>query len=213
MQDYQRRFIELALERGVLKFGSFILKSGRTSPYFFNAGLFCTGGDLAVLGSCYAHALVRSCLSFDMLFGPAYKGIPLACATAMALSSEHGINVPWCFNRKEIKDHGEGGSLVGAKLQGDVIVIDDVITAGTAIRESDSIIKKAGGHFKGAVIALNREEKGTAELSAIDEVQNNLGIRVVSIITFSDLISYLEEDEMMKSHLKAMYAYREVYGA
>ena len=141
MQDYQRRFIELALDKGVLKFGSFILKSGRVSPYFFNAGLFCTGEDLAVLGSCYAQALVNSSLKYDVLFGPAYKGIPLACATAMALSSEHGINVPWCFNRKEIKDHGEGGSLVGARLTGEVVLIDDVITAGTAIRESDVIIK------------------------------------------------------------------------
>lgn len=213
MQDYQRRFIELALDKGVLKFGSFILKSGRVSPYFFNAGLFCTGEDLAVLGSCYAQALVNSSLKYDVLFGPAYKGIPLACATAMALSSEHGINVPWCFNRKEIKDHGEGGSLVGARLTGEVVLIDDVITAGTAIRESDVIIKKAGAHFNGAVIALDRQEKGHTELSAINEVKENLGISIVSIITFSDLIAYLEEDETMKSHLRAMYEYREVYGA
>lgn len=213
MQDYQRRFIELALDKGVLKFGSFILKSGRVSPYFFNAGLFCTGQDLAVLGSCYAQALVNSGIKFDMVFGPAYKGIPLACATAMALSAEHNVNVPWCFNRKEIKDHGEGGGLVGAKLQGEVMVIDDVITAGTAIGESDKIIKKAGATFKGALIALNREEKGHSELSAISQVKADYGIDVISIITFSDLVAYLEEDEVMKGHLKAMYEYREVYGA
>ncbi len=213
MQDYQRRFIELALDKGVLKFGSFILKSGRVSPYFFNAGLFCTGQDLAVLGSCYAQALVNSGIKFDMVFGPAYKGIPLACAAAMALSSEHGINVPWCFNRKEIKDHGEGGGLVGARLQGEVMVIDDVITAGTAIGESDKIIKKAGAAFKGALIALNRQEKGHSELSAISQVKADYGIDVISIITFSDLLEYLEDDEVMKGHLKAMYEYREVYGA
>lgn len=213
MQDYQRRFIELALDKGVLKFGSFILKSGRKSPYFFNAGSFCTGADLAVLGSCYAQALINSGLSYDVLFGPAYKGIPLACATAMALAAEHGVNVPWCFNRKEIKDHGEGGGLVGATLTGDVMLIDDVITAGTAIHEADGIIKKAGANFKAALIALNRQEKGNGDISAIDEAKGDLGIDIISIINFDDLMQYLADDPLLKSHLSVMERYREDYGA
>ncbi len=213
MQDYQRRFIELALDKGVLKFGSFILKSGRVSPYFFNAGSFCTGADLAVLGSCYAQALIDSGISYDILFGPAYKGIPLCCATAMALASDHGLNVPWCFNRKEIKDHGEGGSLVGATLVGDVLLIDDVITAGTAIHEADGIIRKAGANFKAALIALNRQEKGNGDISAIDEAKGDLGIDIISIICFDDLLSYLNDDPVLKSHLPVMEHYREDYGA
>lgn len=213
MQDYQRRFIELALDKGVLKFGSFILKSGRKSPYFFNAGSFCTGADLAVLGSCYAQALINSGLSYDVLFGPAYKGIPLACASAMALAAEHGVNVPWCFNRKEIKDHGEGGGLVGATLTGDVMLIDDVITAGTAIHEADGIIKKAGANFKAALIALNRQEKGNGDISAIDEAKGDLGIDIISIINFDDLMQYLADDPLLKSHLSVMERYREDYGA
>lgn len=213
MQEYQQRFIELALSRGVLKFGSFTLKSGRQSPYFFNAGGFCTGDDLCALGSCYAHALVDSKIQFDVLFGPAYKGIPLACATAMALSAEHHLNTPWCFNRKEAKDHGEGGNLVGAPLKGDVMLIDDVITAGTAIRESDAIIKANGAHFKAALIALNRKEKGLGEESAIDEAKRTLGIEIVSIVSFDDLVTYIEQDAALRPHLEAMLAYREQYGA
>ena len=213
MQDYQRRFIELALKRGVLKFGSFTLKSGRQSPYFFNAGGFCTGEDLYTLGSCYAHALVDSKISFDVLFGPAYKGIPLACATAMALSSEHKVNVPWCFNRKEAKDHGEGGNLVGAPLKGDIMLIDDVITAGTAIRESDAIIKANGANFKAALIALNRMEKGQTDESAIDEARRTLGIEIVSIVSFDDLVTYIKDDAQLSAHLDDMIAYREQYGA
>ena len=213
MQDYQRRFIELALKRGVLKFGSFTLKSGRQSPYFFNAGGFCTGEDLYTLGSCYAHALVDSKISFDVLFGPAYKGIPLACATAMALSSEHKVNVPWCFNRKEAKDHGEGGTLVGAPLKGDIMLIDDVITAGTAIRESDAIIKANGANFKAALIALNRKEKGQTDESAIDEARRTLGIEIVSIVSFDDLVTYIKDDAQLSAHLDDMIAYREQYGA
>lgn len=213
MQDYQRRFIELALKRGVLKFGSFTLKSGRQSPYFFNAGGFCTGEDLYTLGSCYAHALVDSKISFDVLFGPAYKGIPLACATAMALSSEHKVNVPWCFNRKEAKDHGEGGNLVGAPLKGDIMLIDDVITAGTAIRESDAIIKANGANFKAALIALNRKEKGQTDESAIDEARRTLGIEIVSIVSFDDLVTYIKDDAQLSAHLNDMIAYREQYGA
>ncbi len=213
MQDYQKKFIDLSLEKGVLKFGSFVLKSGRTSPYFFNAGLFCTGQDLATLGSCYAQAIINAKLDFDIVFGPAYKGIPLATATAMALSSEHGINVPWCFNRKEAKDHGEGGNLVGAKLTGDVLLIDDVITAGTAIREAANIIKSTNSNFKAAVIALNRMEKGQGDISAIDEVKKNLGIEVISIINFDDLLTYIEQDEELSRFKDAMERYRECYGA
>lgn len=213
MQEYQKKFIELALDKGVLKFGSFVLKSGRTSPYFFNAGLFCTGQDLATLGSCYAQALIDANIDYDMLFGPAYKGIPLATATAMALASEHNINKPWCFNRKEAKDHGEGGNLVGAQLSGDVVLIDDVITAGTAIRESYNIIKSTGSHFKAAVIALNRQEKGQGDISAIDEVKQNLGIDVISIITFDDLLAYIEQDDELAQFKDAMHEYRQRYGA
>ena len=213
MQEYQRKFIELALSKGVLKFGSFVLKSGRTSPYFFNAGGFNTGDDLATLGSCYAHALVDSGIKFDVLFGPAYKGIPLACATAMALAREHGINMPWCFNRKEKKDHGEGGNLVGAPLKGDILLVDDVITAGTAIRESDEIIKANGAHFEAALIALNRKEKGQGEKSAIAEAEETLGIKIVSIVSFDDLLKYIENDDKLKEHVPAMLEYRKQYGA
>ncbi|MBE6423208.1 orotate phosphoribosyltransferase [Succinivibrio dextrinosolvens] len=213
MQEYQRKFIELALSKGVLKFGSFVLKSGRTSPYFFNAGGFNTGEDLATLGSCYAHALVDSGVSFDVLFGPAYKGIPLACATAMALSSEHHKNVPWCFNRKEKKDHGEGGNLVGAPLKGDILLVDDVITAGTAIRESETLIKENGAHFKAAIIALNRMEKGKGEKSAIAEAEEQIGIKIISIVTFDDLLKYIENDDKLKEHIPAMLEYRKQYGA
>ena len=213
MQEYQRKFIELAMSKGVLKFGSFVLKSGRTSPYFFNAGGFNTGDDLATLGSCYAHALVDSGIKFDVLFGPAYKGIPLACATAMALAREHGINMPWCFNRKEKKDHGEGGNLVGAPLKGDILLVDDVITAGTAIRESDEIIKANGAHFKAALIALNRKEKGQGEKSAIAEAEETLGIKIVSIVSFDDLLKYIENDDKLKEHVPAMLEYRKQYGA
>lgn len=213
MQEYQRKFIELALSKGVLKFGSFVLKSGRTSPYFFNAGGFNTGSDLATLGSCYAHALVESKIKFDVLFGPAYKGIPLACATAMALAAEHNINVPWCFNRKEKKDHGEGGNLVGAPLEGDILLIDDVITAGTAIRESEQIIKANNANFKAALIALNRMEKGQGELSAIAEAEQSIGIKIISIVTFDDLLKYIENDDKLKEHIPAMLEYRQKYGA
>ena len=212
MQEYQRKFIELALNRGVLKFGSFVLKSGRISPYFFNAGGFSTGSDLATLGSCYAHALIESGLEFDVLFGPAYKGIPLACATAMALAVEHGRNVPWVFNRKEKKDHGEGGNLVGAPLQGRVLLIDDVITAGTAIRESAELIKVANANFCAALIALNRKEKGRGEKSAIDEAQDELGIKVISIVSFDDLVEYVKKDSKLSEHLDAMLEYRKQYG-
>lgn len=213
MQEYQRKFIELALSKGVLKFGRFVLKSGRTSPYFFNAGGFNTGADLATLGECYAHALVDAKISFDVVFGPAYKGIPLACATAMALAKDHNKNVPWCFNRKEKKDHGEGGNLVGAPLKGDILLIDDVITAGTAIRESEEIIKANGANFKAALIALNRMEKGKGEKSAIAEAEEQIGIKIISIVTFDDLLKYIENDDKLKEHIPAMLEYRKHYGA
>ena len=213
MQEYQRKFIELALSKGVLKFGSFVLKSGRTSPYFFNAGGFNTGADLATLGECYAHALVDAKISYDVLFGPAYKGIPLACATAMALAKDHNKNVPWCFNRKEKKDHGEGGNLVGAPLVGEVLLVDDVITAGTAIRESEEIIKANGANLKAALIALNRMEKGKSEKSAISEAEAQIGIKIISIVTFDDLLKYIENDDKLKEHIPAMLEYRKQYGA
>lgn len=212
MQEYKKDFIELALTKGVLKFGKFVLKSGRISPYFFNAGLFCNGLDLAMLGKCYAKALVDSNIKYDMLFGPAYKGIPLACATAMALANEHNINIPWCFNRKEQKDHGEGGNLVGAPLQGDVLLIDDVITAGTAIRESAKIIKDNNANFKAALIALNRMEKGQGQLSAIDEAKAQLNIDVISIISLDDLISYIKDDANLAAYYDQMLEYRSEYG-
>lgn len=212
MLDYQKEFIELALSKGILKFGSFVLKSGRVSPYFFNAGLFKNGNDLLTLGKCYARAIVDHDIKFDVLFGPAYKGIPLACATAMALALYHNKNVPWCFNRKEAKDHGEGGNLVGSKLEKDVLLVDDVITAGTAIKESDLIIKANNANFKAVLIALNRMEKGQHEKSAIDEVKENLNIDVYSIIDFNDLINFIKDSSMLKEHLKDMEKYREQYG-
>ena len=212
MQAYQRDFIRFAIERGVLRFGEFTLKSGRTSPYFFNAGLFNTGSALARLGQCYASAIVESGLNFDVLFGPAYKGIPLASATAVALADKHGRDVPWCFNRKEAKDHGEGGSLVGAPLKGDVLIIDDVITAGTAIREVMTIIQAEQARAAAVLIALNRQERGKGELSAIQEVERDYGIPVVSIVSLDQVLEYLAEDAQLKQHLPAVEAYRAQYG-
>ena len=212
MQDYKREFIEFAIENQVLRFGQFTLKSGRISPYFFNAGLFNTGAQLARLGRYYAAAIEASGIAFDTLFGPAYKGIPLASAAAIALAEHHGHNVPWCFNRKEAKDHGEGGSIVGAPLQGRILIIDDVITAGTAIRESMDIINAAGAQAAGVVIALDRQERGKGELSAIQEVEQSFGLRVASIITLADLLQFLEQDATLHAHLDAVRAYREQYG-
>ncbi|AVF57527.1 UNVERIFIED_ORG: orotate phosphoribosyltransferase [Pseudomonas parafulva] len=212
MQPYQRDFIRFAIDRGVLRFGEFTLKSGRTSPYFFNAGLFNTGSALAELGRCYAAAIVDSKISFDVLFGPAYKGIPLAATTAVALADQHGQDVPWCFNRKEAKDHGEGGSLVGAPLAGDVLIIDDVITAGTAIREVMQIIKAQQANAAGVLIALNREERGNGELSAIQEVERDFGIPVVSIVSLTQVLEFLADDPQLKQHLPAVEAYRAQYG-
>ncbi|SEA10207.1 orotate phosphoribosyltransferase [Alkalimonas amylolytica] len=212
MKDFQREFIEFALSRQVLKFGQFTLKSGRISPYFFNAGLFNTGGDLAKLGRFYAAALQDSGIEFDLLFGPAYKGIPIATTTAVALADHYQRDLPYCFNRKEAKTHGEGGSLVGAPLQGRVMLVDDVITAGTAIRESMQIIATAGATLTGVLIALDRQERGKAELSAIQEVERDFSTQVISIINLTDLISYLADQPQMAEHLAAVQAYRAEYG-
>ena len=212
MQAYQRDFIRFAIDRGVLRFGEFTLKSGRTSPYFFNAGLFNSGSALAQLGRFYASAIVESGIPFDVLFGPAYKGIPLAAATAVALAEHHGRDLPWCFNRKEAKAHGEGGSLVGAPLAGDVLIIDDVITAGTAIREVMQIIQAQGAKPAGVLIALNRQEHGNGELSAIQEVERDFAIPVVSIVSLTQVLEFLADDEQLKQHLPAVEAYRAQYG-
>ena len=196
----------------MLKFGEFTLKSGRKSPYFFNAGLFNTGRDLALLGRFYAAALVDSGIDFDVVFGPAYKGIPIATTTVVALAEHYERDVPYCFNRKEAKDHGEGGSLVGSPLQGNVMLVDDVITAGTAIRESMEIIAAHKATLAGVLISLDRREKGRGEISAIQEVERDYHCRVLAIITLDDLIDYLEEKNEMADHLAAVRAYQHQYG-
>jgi len=212
MQENKKRFIELAIKYQVLQFGEFKLKSGRVSPYFFNAGLFNSGYALAELGSCYAQTIIDENIHYDVLFGPAYKGIPLVSAIAYALSVNHDVDKPYAFNRKEAKDHGEGGLIVGAELNGNVLIVDDVITAGTAIREAVDIIQSAGAATSGVLIALDRQEKGKTELSAIQEVKRDYGIDVFSIISMADLIDYLAGDETFGKHLEAMQAYRSEYG-
>ena len=212
MKNYQHDFIDFAISAGVLRFGDFTLKSGRTSPYFFNAGLFNTGEQLARLGRCYAQAITDSHIDFDVLFGPAYKGIPLAAAASIALADHHQRNIPWCFNRKEAKDHGEGGNLVGAGLSGKILVIDDVITAGTAIRESVDIIESAGATLAGVVIALDRQERGRDERSAIQEVEETLGITVTSIVTLAHLLEYLRSKPERGEDVEKIEAYRLQYG-
>jgi len=212
MRDYQREFLDFAIERQVLRFGQFTLKSGRVSPYFFNAGLFNSGTALARLGRYYAAAIEASGLQFDVLFGPAYKGIPLASAAAVALAEHHNRDVPYCFNRKEAKDHGEGGSIVGAQLKGRVLIVDDVITAGTAIRESMGLIEAAGARAAGVVIALDRQERGTGHLSAIQEVEQNYGLKVVSIVGLAEVLEYLEGRTGMESAVQAIRDYRAQYG-
>ena len=212
MRDHKSRFFKLALRKGNLRFGSFTLKSGRTSPYFFNAGGFDDGASLGELATCYAAAIVESGIEFDMLFGPAYKGIPLAAATAIALHGQHGRNVPYAFNRKEAKDHGEGGTIVGAPLAGRVLVIDDVISAGTSMRESIGIIESAGAQTAGIAIALDRQERGAGERSAAQEVAVQYGIPCISIAGLDDLISYLEANASGDIDLNAIQQYRERYG-
>ena len=212
MQQYQRDFIKFAIQQKVLCFGEFELKSGRVSPYFFNSGLFKTGLALAKLGRFYAAALNNSGVSFDILFGPAYKGIPLAVATAISLANEYDQDVPYVFNRKEAKSHGEGGSLVGSALEGRVVIVDDVITAGTAIREVMQIINQAGATPAATIIAVNRMERGTAELSAIQEVERDYNMPVISIIDLADIVQYLEEIGGYATQLAAIAKYREQYG-
>jgi orotate phosphoribosyltransferase len=212
MQDHQREFIDFALETGVLRFGEFTLKSGRTSPYFFNAGLFNSGSSLARLGRFYARTIVDSGIEFDVLYGPAYKGIPLAAVTAAALFDQHGIDVPYAFNRKEAKTHGEGGSIVGHALQGRIAIIDDVITAGTAIRESMEIISGLGATPAAVFIALDRQERGQGELSAIQEVERDYDMPVAAITRLEELIGYLEKRGDAGEDLERITSYRAEYG-
>ena len=213
MKDYQRKFLEFALARQVLRFGEFTLKSGRKSPYFFNAGLFNNGASLAAVGRSYAQAVVDSGIQFDMLFGPAYKGIPLATVTAAALAEHHGRDLPYCFNRKEAKDHGEGGNLVGAPLRGRVLIVDDVITAGTAVREAVSIIRAAGATPVGLVIALDRQERGQGTLSAVKEVEQEHKMQVAAIVRLAELRDWVASQPELKASLAAIDAYRAEYGA
>ncbi|WP_091245537.1 orotate phosphoribosyltransferase [Aquimonas voraii] len=212
MQDYQRRFLELSIERSVLRFGEFTLKSGRISPYFFNAGLFNTGAALARLADCYVEALLASGLKFDMLFGPAYKGIPLATAVATALYAR-GIDVPVAFNRKEAKSHGEGGRLIGAPLAGRVLIVDDVITAGTAIRESLGFIREAGAEPCGVLIALDRQERGASELSAVQELERQAQLPVIAIARLAELLAYTADRPELGEHRSRLLAYRDTYGS
>ena len=210
--DYTREFIEFTLAHDVLRFGEFTLKSGRVSPYFFNAGLFNTGERLAALGRYYAAAIVDSGVEFDVLMGPAYKGIPIASATAVQLSEHHDRDVPWAFNRKEAKDHGEGGSIVGTPLHGRVLLVDDVITSGAAIREVMSVVDATDATLAGVVVSVDRQERGTGELSAIQEVERERGVRVHAIVTLDDIVDYLQADGAATDRLEAMLAYRARYG-
>lgn len=212
MEAYQTEFIQFALDNGVLRFGEFTLKSGRRSPYFFNSGLFNNGESLAQLGYFYACAIEDSGLAFDMLFGPAYKGIPLASAVAVALASHFDRSVPFCFNRKETKDHGEGGITFGAELEGRVLIVDDVISAGTSINLSVDIIKAAGAKAVAAAVAMDRQERGTGPLSAVQEVEQRHNIKVISIISLADMLEYLELTQDAGKNLAKIRQYREQYG-
>ncbi len=212
MQNYQREFLNFALETDVLRFGEFTLKSGRISPYFFNAGLFNSGASLARLGRYYAQAIMDSGIEFDLLYGPAYKGIPLAAVTCVALADHHGRDIPYAFNRKEAKDHGEGGNIVGSPLQGRILIIDDVISAGTSVRESVEIIREHGATPAGVIIALDRQEKGQQDRSAIDEVKEQFNMPVASIVRLEHLVAYLSEKPDSAAALARIQAYREKYG-
>lgn len=212
MQDYQKEFLDFAIDVGVLRFGKFTLKSGRVSPYFFNSGLFNTGASLARLGRYYAQAVVASGIEFDMIYGPAYKGIPLASTLAIALADHHNRDVPYCFNRKEAKTHGEGGIIVGSELQGRVLIIDDVISAGTSVRESVDIINIAGASTAGVVIALDRQERGQSDTSAIQEVEQDYGLNVANIVNLDNLVEYLDCSTDKTDDLSAIQKYREQYG-
>ncbi len=211
--DYRERFIEFAIRNDILQFGSFELKSGRLSPYFFNAGKFNSGGVLRELGGYYAEALLQSNVEFDMLFGPAYKGIPLVTATVMALAEHHGMDVPYAFNRKEAKTHGEGGRLVGAPLSGKVFVVDDVITAGTAIREVMDLFGQEGATPVGALVAIDRQERGQAQLSAIQEIERDYGVCVVSVVKLDDIIAFIEAHGAgNQQQLDSIRRYRDTFG-
>ena len=213
LADYKKEFIEFALDHNVLRFGEFELKSGRRSPYFFNAGEFKTGAALARLGSYYAEVLVTSGLAADCLFGPAYKGIPLVAATSIAMATQHQIDMPYLFNRKEAKSHGEGGTLVGARLEGNVVIVDDVITAGTAIREVMSFFEETKIATASAVIvAIDRQERGKEDLSAIQEVERDYGVSVLSVVTLGDIVQYLEGKSGYQEELKAISSYHSKYG-
>jgi len=214
VKDYKQKFLDYVIDRQILRFGEFTLKSGRKSPYFFNAGLFNTGSALSLIGKSYAACIAESNLDFDVMFGPAYKGIPLASASAIALSEHFQRDVPYCFNRKEAKDHGEGGTMVGAPLKGRVLVVDDVITAGTAIREVMAIIDAAGATAAGIVVALDRQERGQGELSAIGEISRDYKVPVFSIISLDQIIHYLglKGNSELEAWLPAMKRYQESYG-
>lgn len=212
MHSYQKQFIEFCIQNKVIRFGKFTLKSGRTSPYFFDAGLFNSGQTISKLGEFYAQAIKNSAINFDIAFGLAYKGIPLVVTTAIALAEKYNIDKPFCFNRKIVKGHGEGGNLVGAALKGKVLIIDDVITAGTAINEAAKIIRSNNAKLCGVCIALNRQEKGKSNLSAIQEIEQKYKIKVISIITLDDLISYVRKSALFKKYLEKIKVYREKYG-
>ena len=216
MQDYKHQFIDFALQHGVLRFGDFTLKSGRQSPYFFNTGLFNSGASLARLGRFFATAIIDAGIEFDCIFGPAYKGIPLGTSISIALADHHQRDLPFTFNRKEAKDHGEGGNLVGAPLNGRVLIVDDVISAGTSVRESMALIQAAGAQGAGVAIAVDRQERGQGERSAVQEVEQGMGLRVVSIINLDDLVNYLQQapgqEQDQKKHLQRITRYRDQYG-